>query len=144
MNKPTSVSDAVLAIWVTLGISVLSTVASRIVGQISPGDFFGTLFAYCLCAILPYKIGLGRNWARYFYTILMVLTAAVMLAGETSGMAKIDVVVSWFLLPVEGWIVFHLFKRESGDWFEGRTVAPHSQRAGVERSEPSITDWPAK
>ena len=64
MNKPTSVSNAVLAIWVTLGISVLSAVAGRVTGQISSEAFFGNLFMYGLCAILPYKIGVGRNWAK--------------------------------------------------------------------------------
>lgn len=118
MTKPISVSNALLAIWGTLGISVLSAVAGRATGQLSSGAFFGSLFMYGLCAILPYKIGLGRNWARYFYAILMGLGFAAMLAGERAGLTKIDVVVSWILLPVEGWIIYLLFKRESGEWFE--------------------------
>lgn len=119
MTKPNSVSNAILAIWVTLGISVLSSVAGRALGQISSGAFFGSLFTYGLCAILPYKIGLGRNWARYFYAILMGLGFAAMLAGERAGLTNIDVVISWLLLPVEAWIIFSLFKREVGEWFEG-------------------------
>ncbi|TXH09665.1 MAG: hypothetical protein E6R04_07505 [Spirochaetes bacterium] len=118
MNKPTSVSNAVLAIWVTLGISVLSAIASRITGQVSSSGFMGNLVVYCLFAVLPYKIGLGRNWARYFYAILIVFTFAMLLAGETAGASKIDLIVSWLMLPVEGWILFSLFKRESGEWFE--------------------------
>jgi hypothetical protein len=118
MSKPVSVSNALLAIWVTLGISVLSAVAGRATGQLSSGEFFGALFTYGLCAILPYKIGLGRNWARYFYAIFMGLCIAALLAGERAGLSKIDVIVSWLLLPVEAWIIFSLFKRESGEWFE--------------------------
>lgn len=118
MNKPTSVSNAVLAIWVTLGVSVLSAIASRVTGQISSSAFMGNLFIYGLFAVLPYKISLGRNWARYFYAILTVLTVAMMIAGETAGVSKIDQVVSWLMLPIEGWVIFSLFKRESGEWFE--------------------------
>lgn len=118
MNKPTSVSNAVLAIWVTLGISLLSSVASRALGQSSSGEFFGTLLIYGIVAIFPYKIGLGRNWARYVYSVLMVLTVATMFAGETDNASKIEIAVSWILLPVEGWILFSLFKPESGAWFE--------------------------
>ena len=136
MTKPTSVSNAVLAIWVTLGISVLSAVAGRVTGQISSGTFMGTLFLYGLCAILPYKIGLGRNWARYCYAIFMVLGFASIIAGESGGMSKIDIALSWLLLPVEGWIIFSLFKRESGEWFEGNvgrvTGVPGSRTARVE------------
>lgn len=118
MNKPTSVSNAVLAIWVTLGISLLSSAASRALGQSTSGEFFWALFVYGLVAIFPYKMGLGRNWARYVYAVLMVLTVAIMLAGETDNASKIEILVSWVLLPVEGWILFSLFKPDSGAWFE--------------------------
>jgi len=118
MSKPVSVSNALLAIWVTLGISVLSAVAGRATGQLSSGEFFGSLFVYGLCAVLPYKIGLGRNWARYFYAIFMGLSIAALLAGERVGLTKIDMIISWVLLPVEAWIIYSLFKRESGEWFE--------------------------
>ena len=142
MNKPTSVSNAVLAIWVTLGISVLSAVAGRVTGQISSEAFFGNLFMYGLCAILPYKIGVGRNWARYVYTITMALGVAALLAGESGGLSKIDILVSWLMLPVEGWIVFLLFKRESGEWFEGSYAPPPAHNRGPERSEPSVSNGP--
>jgi len=118
MTKPTTVSNAVLAIWVTLGVSVLSAVIGRATGQISSGAFMGSLFMYGICAILPYKISLGRNWARYFYAVLMVIGIAMMFAGESAGISKIDKVVSWLMLPVEGWIIFSLFKSESAEWFE--------------------------
>lgn len=78
----------------------------------------GSLFMYGICAILPYKISLGRNWARYFYAVLMVIGIAMMFAGESAGISKIDKVVSWLMLPVEGWIIFSLFKPESAEWFE--------------------------
>jgi hypothetical protein len=120
MNKPTSVSNAILAIWVTLGISVISTVVSRVTGQITSAVFFGTLLLYGLYAVLPYKISVGRNWARYFYVVNAVLTVAVMLAGEYEGASKLDIIVSWFLLPVEAWIVFSLFRGTSTAWFEGQ------------------------
>ena len=118
MNKPTSISHAVLAIWATMGICILSAIAGRATGQISSNNFIGTLITYGLFAILPYKMGLGRNWARYFYTVITAIGYAMIFAGETAGMSQIDKVLSWILLPVEGWIIFLLFKPESREWFE--------------------------
>jgi uncharacterized membrane protein len=118
MTKPRAVSNAFLAIWITLGIAILSSVVGRLSAQISSGVFYANIFLYGLYAIVPYKINLGRNWARYFFAIMTVLVVAMLLAGEWKGLSTPDLIVSLALLPVDAWIWYSLFKPEADEWFE--------------------------
>jgi hypothetical protein len=118
MNKPTALSHAIIAIWVTLGLAVLSSVVSRLSGSIASDVFIGNQVGFALCAIIPYKISGGRNWARYFYAVLSASGAAMMLAGEYQGSSSLDVALSWILLPVDVWILYSLFRKDSSEWFK--------------------------
>lgn len=123
MNKPTALSQAVIAIWITLGLSALSAVVSKLLGWIASDAFFGTLFLYALFSIIPYKISIGKNWARYFYAVITAIGVAMMLAGEHEGASKLDIALSWILLPVEAWVLYSLFRRDSSEWFESQKPA---------------------
>jgi hypothetical protein len=118
MNKPAALSQAIIAIWITLGLSALSAVVSKLMGWIASDVFLGNLFVYALFAVIPYKISVGKNWARYFYAVLTAITVAMMLAGESQGVSKLDIALSWILLPVEAWILYSLFRKDSSEWFE--------------------------
>jgi len=117
MNKPASLSRALLAIWTTFGISAVLAVVDRLLGHLTPEAFLGTLVLYMALTVLPYKISQGRNWARYTYTVLNVFATAMLVAGESAGATQIELVWSWVTLPLEAWIVYSLFTRESNEWF---------------------------
>lgn len=117
MNKPTAVSRALLVIWTTFGISAVLAVVDRMLGHLTPEAFLGTLILYMTLTVLPYKISQGRNWARYTYAVLAAFAAAMMVAGETAGATKIELVWAWVTLPLEAWIVYSLFTREANQWF---------------------------
>ncbi len=119
MIRPKEVATAELLIWVTLGMSVVSAVIAKATGQIGPGMFGFDLVFYGSCAILPYKIRQGRNWARYAYAVIVVLGVAALFAGEGGGVSKVERVLAWVMLPIETWAVFLLFRPESTRWFEG-------------------------
>jgi hypothetical protein len=117
MNKPASLSRALFAIWATFGISAALAVVDRMLDNLTPEAFLGTLVLYMALTILPYKISQGRNWARYVYTILSVFAVAMLVAGESAGATKIELVWSWVTLPLDAWIVYLMFTHESNEWF---------------------------
>lgn len=117
MNKPASLSRALFAIWATFGLSAALAVVDRLLGNLTPVAFLGTLVLYMALTVIPYKLSQGRNWARYAYVVLNVFATAMLVAGETAGATRIELVLSWVFLPVEAWICYGLFTRESNQWF---------------------------
>lgn len=119
MNIPTEVRQAVAIIWVTIAVSALSALFSKMTGLYSEGEFMGALFVYSLLCIFPYKLRTGSNAARYGYVILTVMTVLIMLAGIGAD-KKLDLYVSLLLLPAEVFIIYRLFQKESSLWFYSR------------------------
>lgn len=123
MQKPKYVNLAVMAIWATFIFSAAIAIIDRQTGAMTSGEFTGALFFTAILCIVPYKISAGKNWARYAYAVAVALTTAMMFAGESAGVTKLALIFSWLSLPIEGWILYCLFRRESGEWFEARALA---------------------
>lgn len=121
MQKPTPVKHAEWALWVSLTISLILVIFERQQGLIDSDYFFASLVVYALCAILPYKIGQGRNWARYTFVVLSALSCATVLAGETADTPRPEVILAYIYIPVDITIGILLFRPESSAWFK-RTV----------------------
>lgn len=122
-SKPISVKHAEIAIWATLGVSALAAVINRNIGAISPAEFMGNMFVYGLFCIIPYKIGQRSNAARYVYTIITVITfLMLMAAGLTADAPKLDIILSYLMLPVEGFVLYKLFMGESSLWFANQDI----------------------
>lgn len=117
MEKPNSVARAETAIWFTLALAAVVAVIDRQAQTINTEYFFAYLLQIVACALIPYKIGQGRNWARYIYVLLGAFSAAIVVAGEVPGMPKLDIIVYWVTLPLECWIIWNLFRKESAPWF---------------------------
>jgi hypothetical protein len=120
MQKPQSVTNAVLAIWANIALFTLIAVIDRQTGAMKSGEFMSTLVANAIVCVVPYKISAGRNWARYVYAILIVLSIALMLGGETMGITKLALIMSYLTLPLQAWIIYCLFRSNSGAWFAAR------------------------
>lgn len=101
-------------------MSALVAVIDRNIGAISPSNFMGTLVTYALLCIIPYKIGQGSNATRYIYAVIVAMTLLMLMAeGMSAEIPKLDVVSSYLMLPVEGFILYNLFRGESSSWFSG-------------------------
>jgi hypothetical protein len=124
MKKSAPIRYAVLAIWVTIALSVVIAVIDRQTGAMSSGNFLGSLFIYAFVCILPFKISEGKNWARYVYAVVVALTTAVLFAGETQDASTLALIFSWFSLPLEAWVLYCLFRPGSGAWFGARSQLP--------------------
>ncbi len=114
---PKEVNQAIIGIWITIGLSVLSALFNRWSDAISTGDFAGYIFIYALFCIFPYKLGKGSNPARWIYSILAVASMLFMLGGVGSDMPKADLVVSVIMVPIEIFIIAKLFQSEVSLWF---------------------------
>lgn len=114
---PQGIKQAIIAVWVTIGLSVLAALVNKWSGQISTGGFMFNIIVYSLFCIFPYKLSKGSNPARWIYTILAVMSVLFMLGGIGSTMPKADLVVSIIMIPIEAFIIFRLFQAESSSWF---------------------------
>ena len=119
--KPTSVKYAEIAIWATIGVSSLAEVINRNMGVISPSNFMGMLVIYALICIVPYKIGRRSNAARYVYAVITAMSILMLMTnGISAGISKLDVILSYLLIPVEVFILYNLFRDESSSWFSNQ------------------------
>lgn len=123
MQKPTSVKYAELTLWATLSISLILVIVERQLGLIDSNYFFASLVVYALLSIIPYKIGQGRNWSRYAFVGLSVLSGATVLAGETADAPRPEVILAYIYIPVDLVIALLLFRKESSTWFKNESPA---------------------
>lgn len=114
---PKGVNQAIIGVWITIGLSVLAALFNRWSEVISTGEFVGYIFVYALLCIFPYKLGKGSNPTRWVYTILTGATLLFMLGGVASDMPKADFIVSIIMLPIEIFIIVRLFQSEASQWF---------------------------
>jgi len=117
MDRPESINQAVMGIWATIAVSAIGSLINKWLGSISMGEFVFTIFLYAFVCILPYKISKGSNAARYVYLIFFIITILFMLAGMGEEIPKLDFILSIILIPVEIFIIYRLFQKESSAWF---------------------------
>ena len=117
MERPQSVNQAIIAIWATLALSAIASLVNRWLGHVGMGEFVFAILIYGLMCVFPYKIGNGSNAARYIYAVIMAITFLLMLGGTGSEIPRLDYILSILLIPVELFILYRLFQRESSSWF---------------------------
>jgi len=122
LNKPQSVFQAEIAIWGTLAISAICALINKLIGDIGIGEFATSIIMYGILCIVPYKIGRGSNAARYFYTIVFVASILFLLGGMNEYVPKLDVIMSFVLIPVEIFIIYRLFQSDSTSWFHRKEI----------------------
>jgi hypothetical protein len=121
MEKPSGVNQAVIGIWATIILSAVAALINKWIGDISMGEFLFAILIYSLICIIPYKISLGSNAARYVYLVIFSISILFMLAGMGNEMPKIDLILSVLLIPIELFIIFRLFQSEASVWFSSTT-----------------------
>ena len=117
MMKPEGVNQAIIGIWATIGLSAVVSLINKWMGAISMEEFIFTILFYALICILPYKINKGSKAARYVYLIFFAISILFMLAGVGNDIPKLDLILSIILIPVELFIVYRLFQKDSSSWF---------------------------
>lgn len=114
---PQGVKQAVLGVWVTIGLSVLAALINQWTGAISTDEFVGYIIFYSIFCVFPYKLNKGSNPTRWVYTILVGISFLFILGGLGGEIPKADLVVSIVMIPIEVFILFKLFQSEATEWF---------------------------
>ncbi|MBV1776423.1 hypothetical protein KSF73_11960 [Burkholderiaceae bacterium DAT-1] len=115
-SMPGGVKQAILAIWITIGLSAIGDLIAKLIGIASFGDLIGAIFFSALLCIIPYKLSNRSNAARYFYAVITV-ASLILLASGSVPLNKIDYFVSILFIPVEIFIIYRLFQAEANSWF---------------------------
>lgn len=116
---PQGVNQAIIAIWITIGLYVIGMLIDSWTGAISTGEFVVVIIISSLVLpLFPYKLGKGSNPARWVYSILFVASILLMLGGDIgSYMSKTAWIITIITLPIDVFIIFRLFQTEASEWF---------------------------
>jgi len=117
MQRPQTVTTAIRAIWLTIAIDAAMMLASYD-GTAANSDsltFNGIMLI--LYAFVTIKIGVGRNWARLAYAILIAAELAMVAAFDLSDATELEMWVTYFTLPLETWILYKLYCANGDTWF---------------------------
>ncbi|MEQ1635624.1 MAG: hypothetical protein ABL903_02960 [Methylococcales bacterium] len=117
MIIPKSINQAVIAIWVTIAIGAVVAIIEKQMGSIGSIVFGFYLFLNGISCVVPYKISMGSNPARYIFAIITVTGFLFMLGGTAAGMMKLDIVLSILSIPINIFIIYRLFSGEASNWF---------------------------
>lgn len=123
MPKPRSVTQAVIAIWVTIGLDFLVATIEGSTGAMSSGQLMLNLISCLLYGLLTNRISAGNNLARYVYAVLVAIEVAALFAFGLDDATGLEALVSYVSIPLEAWIMFMLFRADSAPWFVKSRVA---------------------
>lgn len=116
--QPIIIKQAVIALWITLAVSVISALISWQQGEYTTADLLGYLVVYALLSIIPYRIARGGYLARDIFTALLIIGYALFFFGNTSAeMSSLDKWLSFFLIPVYGYILYGFYHPVARAWF---------------------------
>jgi hypothetical protein len=115
---PEGIKQAIIAIWVTIGLSIMSSIINVRIGSISEGIFVAYLLTYSLLCIFPYKLGKGSNPSRWIYCILVVFSVLMLLGGGVSEVPRADLIISIICIPIQAFVIYRLFQPEASEWFK--------------------------
>jgi hypothetical protein len=123
-EKPRSVAQAVLLIWLTLAASATALVFAD---ENANADALVFNFAIlCFYALVNFMIARRRHWARLVYSVLIALEVALLLAFGLEDASDLDVLVTCFTFPLEVWSLVLLFGASADQWFK----LPQTPRSG--------------
>jgi len=120
MVIPSGVRQAVIAIWATIAVDAVLAVYCKLTGVYTENLFMAAILVYSLLCIIPYKLSVRSNSARYIYAILTAITVLMTVAG-VGDVKSVELYVSLVLIPVEVFIIFRLFQKEASNWFTVNT-----------------------
>ena len=118
MDKPQSVNNANIVIWLSIALSALAAVADKRSGLMMNGEFSFDLFLYASFCIIPYKLAKRSNATRYVYGVICALSVLSFLGGMGVTLPKYSYFSSIAQLPLMALTCFWLFTRPATDWFE--------------------------
>lgn len=119
-SPPKSVRNAVKAICLSIGVTLLLWISNVSVGVMSVDEFASSLGILLLFSILPYKIWQRSNLARQISIALTLFSLLILVFGGYEFLTPLERMVSFIMLPVDLYIIFQLLTKTSAIWFSQR------------------------
>lgn len=118
-TMPKPVNIAIKLIWLSLIISMLLSVAQRVMGDIPLNDLITALLINVLMCLIPYKLAQQSNVARVVFAALFVISILFLLAvGSDIQVTLLDQVDLLINIPLNIYSIYFLFFNESAQqWF---------------------------
>jgi hypothetical protein len=92
--KPRSVSQAVIAIWVTIALDALVITIEGSTGVMTPDVLLLNSMSCVFYGLLANRIAAGNNFARHVYAILVAVEVAALLALGLDGATELEATVA--------------------------------------------------
>lgn len=130
---PRQVRLAVKLGWLSLGLAMLTSTASRLLGHIGNDQLCGELLTYAALCVLPYKLRKGSNSARVTFMVLTALSLVWLANGGYASLSTFELVADTLQLPLTAFTVVLLLRRDVSWWFRAgreRCQVPRSIEAG--------------
>jgi hypothetical protein len=133
-SKPRNVEQAIILMWILMGLSALSTVLnfSHLSSQTGVALALFTLgFSYAIAIFFYAKLAAGKNWARWTLLVFMVgglLMSATTLPTEWSR-SPLSVLLSLVMTALQIYILYLAFTPAASPWFHQNNDQPGLQNA---------------
>jgi hypothetical protein len=138
MNPPQPVKNAIHAIWLCIGLSVIAALLDRLTGRMPTGEFAFNVMMYGLTVMIPYKLTRRSNATRVIFAVLIAVSLLIWLGGVSVTLPPFSRIASIVELPIIALSIYWLFFIPSAsEWFSG--VADNDEKKSVvERVDPKL------
>lgn len=120
-GQPKSVKQAVFALWISIGVTLLLWISNYSVGIMDQREFMSALVILGLFCVLPFQIMQRNNFARKVCIVLTLFSLMIMFLGGYEHLTNLEYVVSLTMLPVDLFIVYQLLTPSASNWFSAQT-----------------------
>lgn len=122
-EKPAPVTQGVAALWGSLLVTTLTTIYGKWTGHYEEDVFIVSVLLLAIFCIIPYKVSVGSNAARYWFIVLAMLGNVLALGGVVQTTTTFDFVSGLIVVPFDLYAIYKLFHRESNQWFAAMNLA---------------------
>jgi hypothetical protein len=113
---PRGVTVAIQLIWLTLAANAFMMALDYDDAGNDAMAFNSILLVFN--GFVAIQIAGCKNWARIAYSVLVALDVAMILALGLEEASEFEVLVTYMLVALEGWILVKLFGAEADQWFK--------------------------
>lgn len=126
MEKPESLKNSIILMWMILALSTAIVLIEKLSGNFTMGIFVIEIIVMSLYAIFPIKINNGSDTARYIYVILNIASiifniGAMQEIENLKSNANNYTIMSMILGAISGimtiYTFYGIFTKESNEYF---------------------------
>ena len=115
--RPSSVTIAVQVLWAVNAASAMLIFSNWDDSDGSTENLIFSALILLFYAMVTWKVGAGKHWARLTWAGFVALELALLAAYGMEKAGDFEVLVTYITTPFEIWALYKLFTPESDRWF---------------------------